>query len=87
VETVRLVAKCGEEEPHQHRYFFLRALPVFGGKRVQGEILDTQLTAHLNDVADGFYPFTMTGDTGESPLFCPSTVAVHNNGNMSGNLP
>ena len=82
VQAVHLGQHRGGEQVHEADDLVLRALPVLGRERVDGQIAH----AHVGRAADGFAHRLDTGLMAEQavlpPLFRPAAVAVHDDGHM-----
>src|SRR5512143_4051658 len=70
---------------HQRLHLTGGTLPILRGKRVEGQDLNLQLAASLDNFAHGFHPFTVAVDTFQATGTRPASIAIHDDGNMSGN--
>ncbi len=71
-----------EEEPKLPR----GALPVLGGEAVEGQLLEVEPAAFLDDGSDAPDAGPVAEDPRESLGFGPSAVAVHDDGDVPGPL-
>src|SRR6185503_15286649 len=69
-------------EPPQHLDFGDGALPVFGGKGVKRKGADAEMGAVFDDRTDSVDASPMPGKARKSAAFGPSTVAIHDDGNV-----
>ena len=63
-----------------------RTLPVLDGEGVQRQHVDAEPRRRLDDVADGIDAGAMAFDTRQMPLCGPAAVAVHDDGDMRGQM-
>src|SRR5713101_7784080 len=87
VESICLVPQRSHEQPHEHRNLLLRPLPIFGRERVEGKILNPELTTTFHRIANRFDAFIVTCDAGERSFLCPASIPIHNDGDMDGDIP
>ena len=71
--------KVFAEQAHNRPHLFDRAAPVFGGESVKIHRFYADLIAIAGDVLKDLRTFFVAGGAGQTPLFCPAAVAVHNN--------
>ena len=81
----RLFFQEALEQVHQRENFAFRALPVFGGKGIEGEELDPQIAAAFDAGADRVGAFFVAFDSRQSALLRPAAVAIHDNGDVARN--
>ena len=55
-------------------------------KGEKGQKTDPQPAALFHHSAHAFGPLSVTGDAGQHPFFGPAAVAVHDDGEMTGNF-
>ena len=85
-EHFRLAAQEMLEQPHERRNFVRRALQIFSRKGVERQVADAQLARRVNDGAHRLHTPAMTLDAREPALLRPAAVAVHDDGDMVGNI-
>src|SRR5262249_47071696 len=78
-----LACEVPAQEGHEPVHLARRALPVLGRERVQGEVADAELAAHLDDRAHGVLPHPVPLEAREAALLCPAPVAVHDDGHVA----
>ena len=71
------------EDVHDRMDLVVRALPVLGGKGVERKILDADVLAVIGDFAHGLGADGVAGGAGQTALFCPASVAVEDDGDMT----
>ena len=74
----------GAVEPHQPTHFVGGALPVLGGEGVGAQVGDAHLDGPLDDVEEGVLTTGVPLGSFEAALLGPPSVAVHDDGDMSG---
>jgi len=72
-------------EVHQGGDLVGRSLPVVERERVERQALDTQVATFFNDGPNNRCAVAMAKDARESAVQGPSTVAIHNDGDVAGN--
>ena len=72
------------EKPHQERNFFRRPAPILAAESKQSEIIDTDKCRLLYKLSDHINTALVTCNSGEKSFFCPTTITIHNYGNMFG---
>ena len=72
------------QQLHNARHFLRRTLPVLRGEGVYRQILHTQCAAVIGNAPEGFGPRGVTGGAGQTPLFRPASIAIHDDGNVPG---
>ncbi len=70
------------QETHQRTDFLRRAVPIFLRKGVNREGLNAKFQAQADHLPYGVDAFTVTSNTGKSTEFRPTSVAVHDHGDM-----
>jgi hypothetical protein len=60
-----------------------RAIPVFGGKSIKREVLDSQFSGSLGSFTYGSNPAFVAERTEPALFFGPPAVSVHNYSNMA----
>jgi hypothetical protein len=73
------------ENPHDPLNFVCGPAPVFGRKRPERQILDTDLTRGVGDPADILGASLVPGDAGQPLAGSPAAVTVHDDRNMARN--
>ena len=84
LEQRHLLANVFAEELHEEFDFGFGAAPVFDGEGVEGEGFDVQARAGFDGHAGGLRAGAMTGDAGKMAFLSPAAVAVHDDGNVTG---
>ena len=74
------------EQVHDGVHLFGRPPPVFGGEGVDRQIPDALLLAVFGDFPEHLGAGDVSGLAGQPPLLRPTTVPIHNNPHMSGNM-
>ena len=74
------------QQTHDGGDLLRRALPVLGGEGIHGEIVQTDLLAIGGDAAEGLCPGGVTGGAGQPPALGPPAVAVHDDGDVPGQV-
>ena len=87
VQLVHLGEHGLREEVHESHDFFFGAFPVLGRERIDGEVLHTYVVCGTNGLAHRLDAGGVPLQAVESAFLRPSTVAVHDDGNMDGNAP
>jgi len=64
----------------------LGAAPVFEREGIEREARELEARARFDDFAGGFYSGAMAGYAGEMAALGPAAVAVHDDGEMLGQL-
>src|SRR5690625_6496479 len=72
------------QKTHQSRNLAHGTGPVFSGKCIQSQKLNTQLSCCFCDIPYRLYTIFMTEDAWFSILFCPSSIPIHDDGNVLG---
>lgn len=70
------------QQIHQAVNLCLRTIPVFGGEGVEGEVFDTQFGGSLSNETHRLYSLSMSENTFFTTEFCPTSVAVHDDGDV-----
>ena len=71
------------EQSHQGENLTLGTLPVLGRKSVEGQEFDLQFAAGFHAGTHGFRSFFVTFDSGQTAALRPTTVAIHDNRDMT----
>ena len=79
-------AEVNPQDAHEHIDFRRGAVEVFCRERKQGERLHAEAAARGNDLINRLHSGPMTGITWQIALLCPTAIAIHDNGQMSGQL-
>jgi hypothetical protein len=79
-----LLLKEIPEQFHQRRDLGTRTFPVFGGERVESQVRNSEFSAGLSHSADRLDPLAVPFDAWKSALLRPTTVAIHDDGDMLG---
>lgn len=74
------------QHAHEVGYFHFGAPPVFGGEGVEGEPFDAFFDAEVDDALDGFAAVLVAFGAAEFVLFCPTAVAIHDDGDVFGDV-
>ena len=72
------------QQPHDGSHLLRRTLPVFGGKGVYRQILQSDLLAVGGNGAEGLRPGGVSGGAGQAPLPGPTAVSIHDDGDVAG---
>ena len=70
------------QQSHQVADFLTGALPVFGGKYIEREVVDFQFYCRKDHALGGLQAFKVSGGTGKRPSGCPAAVSVHDKSEM-----
>src|SRR6266850_782422 len=81
-EGAELQADIPLEQHHQRVDLGARPLPVLDRKRIKRQHVDAEPRRRLDDVADRVDAGAMPFDARQVPLRCPSSVAVHDDGDV-----
>ena len=81
-----LVFQRGEYQSHQGCYFICRTSPVFCRERIQRQVFDTQIGTFRGDAAHSLYASLVTIAALLASFVGPASVAVHDDGNMLGDV-
>jgi hypothetical protein len=84
LEQRHFFAEVFAKELHEEFDFCLWAAPVVDGKSVKGESFDVQARAGFDGHAGGLRTGAVSGDAGEMTLLGPAAVAIHDDGDMTG---
>ena len=76
----------GKHQSHQGRNLIGRTVPVLRREGIKRKILHTEADTLSRDAAHGLHSSLMAEGTFTSPLRSPASVAIHNNGNVLGNI-
>ena len=79
----RFVFNAGDEEVHERMDFGGRSVPVFGGEGVEGEVADAHFSGGGDGVTHGGDGVFVSFGTIETAPEGPTSVAVHDDGDMS----
>ena len=71
---------------HEKVYLGLRTRPVLGREGVHGQVFQTDLLAVGGDGAEVLRPRGVAGGAGQAALFGPAAVAVHDDGDVPGQM-
>jgi hypothetical protein len=69
---------------HEEVELGLWPLPILAGQAVQGQLFDVQTRAFLDSSSHAGHTLTMPLDPREVLPFRPTTVAIHNHGDVPG---
>ena len=83
-QRLRFGLDIAPEERHETRDLFLRPLPVLGRESKDRHVLDAQIRASGDDLANATRARTMTQQTRATPALRPSSVASHDDRNVAG---
>ena len=86
VELAGLLVDDLLKDGHDAVNFVVGAAPVFGGECVEGDELDAAAGEDVEDGADLLNAGAVSFYAGQATLFCPSTIAVHNDGDVTGSF-
>ena len=75
-----------DEEFHQAIHLVLGTAPVLGAEGEQGEIFHPPFDACLDHVPHPFHTLGMAGNTRHEAFLGPAAVAIHDDGDVPGNL-
>ena len=70
------------KQRHNRLHLVCRTFPVFRGKRVDCQILDTEILAVGRNAAERLRACRVAHFARQPALFCPASVAVHDDGDM-----
>ncbi len=71
------------EQEHEALDFVFWAFPIFRRKGVESEEFHPGIGSRLESLAHGFGALFMAGEAREASLACPTTVPIHDDGNMA----
>ena len=74
------------EQPHQELQLARRPLPVLDREAVERELVEAEPAPFLDDGADALDPPAVARDPGQAPALGPAAVAVHDDGDVPGQL-
>ena len=74
------------EQFHQRLDLGLRAVPVFRGEGIQGEIFHAEVDAGVRDLSNGFRSRAVAFAARQSAFLGPAAVAVHDDCDVAGNV-
>ena len=80
------VGKIPAQQLQKGVHLLLGALPVFGGKGVDGDSGDTGFFTMADDLPHHLGPGPMAHLSGEASGLGPATVPIHNNTDMPGQI-
>jgi hypothetical protein len=84
MQSLSLSVNHLSQDAEQSADLFVRPSPVLRGKSVQCKVLHLMTMEAFDSTANIISASLMAGESGQTTLFCPSAVAIHNYGNMSG---
>ena len=84
LEERHFFADVFAKELHEEFNFGFGAAPVFDGEGVESERFDIETRASFDGDAGGLRAVTVTGDAREMALLGPAAVAIHDNGDVTG---
>src|SRR5271157_4361279 len=68
---------------HESIHLFVRASPILSGKGINGQILNSEFNRSADDASQVFGAGFMSSQTRQSTRECPTTVPIHDDGNMT----
>jgi hypothetical protein len=83
VEFITPSQEQGLIEVHQEANFIGGASPIFGGKGVERQPLDTEIQGSFNGINQGFFTCGVTLGALQPTLIRPATIAIHDAGDMA----
>jgi hypothetical protein len=86
VQPLGFLLQGGHEQLPQRRDLFGGAAPVLRAEGEQGQVFDAAIGTRLRDSTHRLDPLLVTGDTGEIPFLGPAPVAIHDDGDVPGDL-
>ena len=72
------------QQTHNGPHFLLGSLPIFRGKGVDGQVIQADVFAVGGDGAEGLRTGGVSGRSGHPPFLGPAAVAIHDDGNVTG---
>ena len=87
VQLVHFAIQRVQEQLHQRLHLVIRAAPVFAGEREQGQRRDGQFQAAVDGAVDRACAGAVADHARAATAFGPAAVAVHDDGNVPGQLP
>ena len=83
VQLVDFAIQRLQEKLHQRADFLIGALPVFTGKRKQGQRADAVAKAVFDGRTQRLLSFAVAEAARAMALYGPAAVAIHDNGQMA----
>ena len=74
------------QKAHNDPHLVGGTLPVLRREGVHRQVFHPQILAIGGDLAEGLGPYFMSGSARQAALLRPTTVAVHDDGYVSGNI-
>src|SRR6266478_3253850 len=84
VDLIQFKPKITTQHAHQRINLITRPLPVLCGKSVERKCLQPEARAGVNSSPYGLDTSAVSGNTWLPALGCPTSIAIHNNGHMTG---
>src|SRR6266700_827499 len=86
VQPLGFLLQGGHEQLLEGRNLFGGSAPVLRAEGEQGQVFDAPIGARTRDLTHRLDPLLVTGDTREIALFGPAPVAIHDDGDMPGDI-
>src|SRR5258707_8402912 len=86
VQPLGFLLQGGHEQLLEGRNLFGGSAPVLRAEGEQGEVFDAPVGARTRDLTHRLDPLLVTGDAREIALFGPAPVAIHDDGDMPGDI-
>jgi hypothetical protein len=83
VQRLGLLADVASKKTHQARDLYLRSFPVLGRKRENCQVLDANIRAGFHNFSDTPRSCMVPKKAGPTTLCGPTTISIHNNGDMT----
>jgi len=86
VQPLGFLLQGSHEQLLQRRNLFGGSPPVLRAEGEQGQVFDAAIGARTRDLTHRLDPLLVTGDAREIALFGPAPVAIHDDGDMPGDV-
>src|SRR3546814_4521761 len=85
MQFIDLAFECAQKQIEQRTDFILWPLPVFAGKREQGQHFDTRVQTKIDAQVNRARASAVSDRARTLPLPRPAAIAVHDDGQMARN--
>src|SRR6266852_8366257 len=86
VQALGFLLQGGHEQLLERRNLFGGPSPVLRAEGEQGQVFDAAIGARARDSTHRLDPLLVTGDAGKIALLGPAPVAIHDDGDMPGDI-